>query len=54
MDTRRHAGYRQLANAILGQTAPRTDTQLARALAEHARVIRAASNVSHFPEHRAA
>jgi hypothetical protein len=33
---RRHACYRQLANAILGPAAPREDHALALALAEHA------------------
>lgn len=52
--TRRHASYRQLAHAILGPLAPRDDLSLARALADHARLLRPASNVTQLVEYKAA
>ena len=52
--TRRHASYRQLAHAILGPLAPRDDLSLARALADHARLLRPASNVTRLVEYKAA
>jgi hypothetical protein len=54
MESRRHAGYRQLANAILGPTAPRNDIELARALAEHASLIQSVSTFRHLGDPRAA
>jgi hypothetical protein len=48
LDNRRHACYRQLANAILGPTAPRDDGDLARALAQHARVLHSANQLSYL------
>ena len=54
MDTRRHARYRELANAILGPAAPRNDLALARALAHHASLIRSASNIAFVRDLRAA
>jgi len=51
---RRHDNYRQLARAILGPAAPTEDRALARALAEHAGLISAASNITPFRPRRAA
>ena len=52
--TRRHASYRQLAQAILGPSAPREDFSLARALADHARLLRPASIVTRLNDLQAA
>ena len=52
--TRRHASYRQLAHAILGPSAPREDVSLARALADHARLLRPASIVTQLIDFKAA
>jgi hypothetical protein len=55
--SRRHASYRTLALTILGPNAPREDAALARALAEHAQLLRGAtsiSNVSNIADYRAA
>jgi len=52
--TRRHASYRTLALTILGPTAPREDAALAAALAEHARSLRPANNISNLKDFRAA
>ncbi|MCA1644349.1 MAG: hypothetical protein LC797_02385 [Chloroflexi bacterium] len=47
LEARRHDCYRQLANAILGPTAPRNDdTALAHALAEHAQLLRPSANIT--------
>jgi len=46
LEARRHECYRQLAQAILGPTAPREDAALARALAEHAGLVSSATNVT--------
>jgi len=51
---RRHTSYRTLALTILGPTAPREDTALAAALAEHARLLRPASNITKLSDYRAA
>jgi hypothetical protein len=39
LEARRHACYRQLAHTILGPDAPRDDRALARALADHAKLL---------------
>ncbi len=54
IDARRHDCYRQLAHAILGPAAPRTDGDLARALAEHAQLLQPASNITPIRRGRAA
>jgi hypothetical protein len=54
LEARRHARYRQLANAILGPAAPRDDAGLTRALTEHANLIRMASKLTSRPDVRAA
>ena len=46
LEARRHECYRQLAQAILGPAAPREDAALARALAEHAGLVAAPSNIT--------
>jgi len=51
---RRHECYRQLAQAILGQDAPREDLALALALADHAALLGAAKNVTPIRPRRAA
>jgi hypothetical protein len=51
---RRHASYRQLAHAILGPSAPLEDSNLVRALAEHARLLRPASLATRLHDLRAA
>jgi hypothetical protein len=52
LEARRHDCYRQLAQAILGPAAPKGDLGLARALAEHARLLRPASTISQFRPRR--
>jgi hypothetical protein len=52
--SRRHASYRTLALAVLGPSAPREDAALARAMAEHARLLRPAQNVVNIADYRAA
>ncbi len=52
--TRRHASYRNLALTILGPSAPREDTALAAALAEHAKLLRLPGNVTRLSDYRAA
>jgi hypothetical protein len=54
LEARRHARYRELANTILGPSAPRNDLELARALAHHASQIRSASNLAYLRDLRAA
>jgi len=54
LEARRHDNYRQLARAILGPAAPTEDRAPARALAEHAGLISAASNITPFRPRRAA
>jgi hypothetical protein len=54
LEARRHARYRELANAILGPAAPRDDAGLTRALADHANLIRMASNFASPRDLRAA
>jgi hypothetical protein len=56
IESRRHQCYRDLARAILGPSAPREDSALARALAEHARQLSEAnaSKVTPIRRHRAA
>lgn len=50
---RRHECYRQLARTILGPAAPSDDRALARALAEHARLLSGAgSNLTQLPFRR--
>ena len=49
----RHARYRELALAILGPAAPQEDLALAHALAEHAKLLRPAANVTPFRRHAA-
>jgi len=44
----RHARYRELAQAILGPTAPQEDLALAHALAEHAALLQPAANITPF------
>jgi hypothetical protein len=51
---RRHESYRQLAQAILGPTAPREDAALTRALAEHARLLQPVATISPMRRRRAA
>jgi len=51
---RRHECYRQLAKAILGPAAPQEDLALARALAEHAKLLQPLGNVTEFRPRRAA
>lgn len=52
---RRHDCYRQLAHAILGPAAPREDSALALALAEHAQLLlHPSSNVTPIRRRRAA
>ena len=51
---RRHASYRSLAISILGPAAPRDDAALAQALAEHARLLRSANNVTNLDDYKAA
>jgi hypothetical protein len=46
IEARRHECYRQLANAILGPSAPREDGALARALAEHAGLLSTQHNIT--------
>ena len=54
LEARRHECYRQLAQAILGPAAPREDAALARALAEHAGVVSASSNITPLRRRRVA
>ena len=54
LEARRHESYRQLAQAILGPAAPRDDTALARALAEHAGLVAAPSNITPLRRRRVA
>jgi hypothetical protein len=54
VEARRHARYRELANAILGPDAPQDDRALVRAVAEHAKLMRSASNIAHIRDFRAA
>lgn len=51
---RRHECYRQLAKAILGPAAPQEDLALVRALADHAALLGAVTNVTPLRAHRAA
>jgi hypothetical protein len=46
--------YRQLAHAILGPAAPNEDLALVRALAEHARLLNPAANITQIRPRRAA
>jgi hypothetical protein len=50
----RHERYRELAHAILGPAAPREDLALAKALAEHAALLKPAANVTPFRRRTAA
>ncbi len=52
--SRRHASYRTLALSILGPSAPREDAALARALGEHARLLRPAKKIVNLSDYRAA
>jgi hypothetical protein len=54
LEQRRHECYRQLARAILGPGAPQHDADLARALAEHASLLRAPDNVTPIRRRRVA
>jgi len=54
IEARRHDCYRQLAHAILGPAAPREDSALARALAEHGRLLKPAINITPIRRRRAA
>ena len=54
LEERRHACYRQLAQAILGPGAPQQDADLARALAEHAALLLAPQNVTPIRRRRVA
>jgi hypothetical protein len=54
LEERRHACYRQLAQAILGPDAPQEDADLARALAEHAGLLLAPHNVTSIRRRRVA
>jgi hypothetical protein len=54
LEARRHECYRQLAKAILGPSAPQEDLALARALAEHAALLKPLGNISEFRPRRAA
>jgi hypothetical protein len=54
IDARRHDCYRQLAHAILGPAAPRNDSDLAHALAEHAQLLKPATNITPIRRRRAA
>jgi hypothetical protein len=51
---RRHECYRQLAKAILGPAAPEEDLALARALADHAALLRVAEKVTPMRRRRVA
>jgi hypothetical protein len=54
IEAQRHDCYRQLAHAILGPAAPQEDSELARALAEHALLLRPAANITAIRRPRAA
>ena len=54
LESRRHECYRTLAKAILGPAAPQYDLALARALAEHAALLKPLSNITPFRPRRAA
>ena len=54
LDARRHECYRDLARAILGDQAPTNDLALARALADHARLLALTNNVTPFRRRPAA
>ena len=50
----RHERYRELAHAILGPAAPQEDLALAKALAEHAALLKPAANITPFRRRTAA
>jgi hypothetical protein len=54
IEARRHERYRQLAQTILGPAAPREDAALARALAEHAAVLRPTTTITPMGRRHAA
>jgi hypothetical protein len=54
IEARRHECYRQLAQAILGPAAPKEDLALARALADHAALLKPLGNITQFRPRRSA
>jgi len=54
IEAARHNCYRQLAQAILGPAAPLDDRALANALAEHALLLKAITNITPIRRRRVA